>query len=117
MNTQLTQITKCRIGIKIILTLSLLFNFIIIAGVGFVFIKFKPVIDTFVSPADTTISQEDFIRSIGVDPEKIPTNAGEITPELANCFTAAVGEDRANEIEVGATPTTLEIMKASNCLK
>ena len=134
MDTELIQKTKCSTSIKIILTISLLFNFMVIAGASFAFIKLKPVIDTFINPTTTapdlgsiqlsndsdivfTPEEENIIRSIGIDPAKVPTNSEEVTPELANCLINAVGETRATEIEAGATPTTLEIIKASNCLK
>ena len=125
---------KCGAGVKIVLTISLLFNFFIIAIIGVVFFKIAPLLNSFANSSDVNIEQvepstnpngeviftpeqESIMRSVGVDPAKVPTSAEEITPELATCLVNAVGEKRAKEIEEGSAPTPLEIIKASNCLK
>jgi predicted metalloprotease len=60
-----------------------------------------------------TPEQEAFAESIGIDPETLPS---EITPEMEECLRAAVGDERADQISNGAAPTTLEIIKARDCL-
>lgn len=57
--------------------------------------------------------QEELAESFGVDPATLPT---EITPELENCVTETVGQDRINEIINGSEPTTSEILKSLDCL-
>jgi hypothetical protein len=60
-----------------------------------------------------TPQQEAFAESIGIDPATLPT---EVTPEMESCLIEAVGEERAAEIQAGATPTPFEIFKAKGCL-
>lgn len=57
--------------------------------------------------------QENRLRSIGIDPAKLPT---EITPEMENCFILQLGEDRIREIIDGATPSPLDILRGQSCL-
>ena len=58
--------------------------------------------------------QEKVLKSIGIDPETLPT---EVTPELEDCLVEKVGKKRAEEIAKGSEPTALDILKASSCLK
>jgi len=56
--------------------------------------------------------QENLLKSIGVDPRALPT---EITPEMENCAREKLGDQRINEIIQGATPTTMDLLKAQSC--
>jgi len=56
--------------------------------------------------------QEQQLQEAGVDVGSLPQ---EISPEAEKCFEDKLGEDRVEEIKNGATPTTLEIMKAGSC--
>jgi len=58
--------------------------------------------------------QEVQLESIGVDPASIPS---EISPEMEDCFIEKIGEKRVTEIQAGAQPTPLELIKASPCLQ
>lgn len=57
--------------------------------------------------------QEAQLESIGIDPAQVPS---EISPEMEECFIEKLGEERVKEIEAGASPTTLELIKAEPCL-
>lgn len=128
---------KCGIVTKIILTISLLLNVLIIGALLFVYIQFKPLIDVFAgqaSPvthqeststaqtsqntgnaaASITPEQEQALRAAGVDPSTVPSS---ITEAQGDCMIQAVGEERAEAIMGGAQPTFTEIVKASACLK
>ncbi len=56
--------------------------------------------------------QEQKIIDAGIDIEKIPT---EISQEQIDCAVEKLGEARAKEIEGGAEPTSLEILKVLPC--
>jgi zona occludens toxin (predicted ATPase) len=58
--------------------------------------------------------QESQLKSIGVNPASIPS---EISPEMEDCFIQKIGERRVIEIQAGATPTPLELIKAKPCLQ
>lgn len=58
--------------------------------------------------------QEARLESIGIDPSDLPS---EITPEMQKCFVEKLGEQRATEIIQGAAPTTMDFLKANDCLK
>jgi hypothetical protein len=58
-------------------------------------------------------NQEEMLKNLGIDVSKLPT---EITPAMQDCFVEKLGSDRTTEIVNGATPSALEIMKASSCL-
>jgi hypothetical protein len=57
--------------------------------------------------------QEAQLEGIGIDPAQVPS---EISPEMEDCFIQKLGEERVREIEAGASPTTLELIKAEPCL-
>jgi len=59
-------------------------------------------------------SQEAILGSLGVDVANLPT---EMTEDLQNCLTEAVGADRALEIVNGSTPGVMDIIKAKHCLE
>lgn len=54
-----------------------------------------------------------FLEKTGIDPSKIPST---ISPELEDCLTNAVGEERAKQIKTGAVPTPTDLLKAKSCL-
>jgi len=58
--------------------------------------------------------QEVMLESVGVDTSKLPS---EITPEMQKCFIEKLGQERANEIVGGSSPTAGEIISANSCLK
>lgn len=58
-------------------------------------------------------SQEKTLYDLGVDTTKLPT---EITPSMQACFVNVLGEDRANQIVSGSSPSATEIFKAKDCL-
>ena len=60
-----------------------------------------------------TEEQEAQLESLGIEPADLPT---EITPEMEKCFTEKLGEDRANQIIQGSSPTPADFLKASSCL-
>ena len=57
--------------------------------------------------------QEKALESFGIDPASLPS---EITPEQESCLEDAVGEQRADEIRAGDSPTLTEVIKAGGCL-
>jgi len=57
--------------------------------------------------------QENQLRSVGLDPAKLPT---ELTPEQASCLQGKLGTERSAEILKGSSPSTSEILKAASCL-
>lgn len=57
--------------------------------------------------------QEKTLQSYGVDVSQLPSS---ITPGMKDCFMEKLGQDRANQIVKGATPSALEIIKAKACL-
>lgn len=58
--------------------------------------------------------QEAQLESIGVDPASLPTT---ITAEMQACFIEKLGSQRANEIIQGSAPTTMDFLKANDCIK
>ncbi|MDP2692604.1 MAG: hypothetical protein Q8O88_03110 [bacterium] len=124
---------------RFFVVLGVLF-FIILLGILYLFVvdpfNLKPLLSSFdVSPAqvmdvmkNTTPSdgttqttnplispeQAKILKSIGVNPDTLPT---EMTPELEKCLIGKVGAVRADEIVKGAEPTPLDFLKASSCLK
>ncbi len=60
-----------------------------------------------------TSNQAAALQKLGIDPNKLPT---QITPAMENCFTAALGQTRVNEIKAGAAPTPIDLFKAKSCL-
>ncbi|PIR66791.1 MAG: hypothetical protein COU51_02140 [Parcubacteria group bacterium CG10_big_fil_rev_8_21_14_0_10_36_14] len=60
-----------------------------------------------------TDSQESLLRSVGIDPAKLPEK---LTPELESCFIAKLGEKRVNEIKAGSEIGPLDLLKANSCL-
>ncbi len=77
-------------------------------------------VDEQASPTSTTpphpsltSAQEDALKLIGVNPEAVPE---EITPEQMACFEQQLGKERVKEIQAGATPSVIEILKAKECL-
>ena len=58
-------------------------------------------------------SQEKFLETVGVNVENLPS---EITPEMQDCFTKTLGEERVKEIENGASPNPIDFFKARDCL-
>lgn len=59
-----------------------------------------------------TPSQEAALQAVGIDPQAVSN----ITPEQEACLREAVGEQRADEIIAGSTPTVLELLKGKKCL-
>lgn len=59
-------------------------------------------------------SQEKSLEKIGIDPATLPTT---LSDTQQNCLIDAVGEDRANAIKNGETPTLFEITKGLACMK
>lgn len=57
--------------------------------------------------------QEQQLQEAGIDPASVPS---EITPEMEKCFLDKLGEERVKEIEGGAEPTSMELIKVSPCL-
>ena len=57
--------------------------------------------------------QEKTLQSYGVDVSQLPSS---ITPGMKDCFIEKLGQDRANQIVGGASPSALEIFKAKACL-
>lgn len=62
---------------------------------------------------DLSPAQILFLEKVGIDPSKLPTD---ISPELEDCLTNAVGEERAQQIKAGAVPTPADLLKAKTCL-
>ena len=60
-----------------------------------------------------TEEQEAQLESLGIDPAELPT---EITPEMEDCFTQKLGEERTKEIVDGDSPTAIDFFKASSCV-
>lgn len=58
-------------------------------------------------------AQENALILVGIDPAAVPA---EITPEQLACFEARLGRERVAEIQAGAAPTVLEIIKAKECI-
>lgn len=58
-------------------------------------------------------SQEKNLEAIGVDTQSLPS---EITPAMQVCFTEKLGEERAQEIAGGDSPTARDYLKAKSCL-
>ncbi|MBU1092098.1 hypothetical protein KJ836_00210 [Patescibacteria group bacterium] len=59
-------------------------------------------------------SQEELLKSFGVDPATLPTT---IPANLEQCATDALGGDRVNQIKSGMIPTISDYLKAQQCLK
>ncbi|PLX25519.1 hypothetical protein C0580_02245 [Candidatus Parcubacteria bacterium] len=58
-------------------------------------------------------TQEKTLYDLGVDTSKLPT---EISDEMKACFVEKLGQERANELVNGASPTNTEVYKARECL-
>lgn len=69
----------------------------------------KAVLDT--NPA-LSATQEAALRSVGVDPAKLPTS---ITPDMRDCFVRILSAERVAEITQGDTPSAIEIVKTKEC--
>ncbi|MGB0757047.1 MAG: hypothetical protein ACPGO5_01185 [Patescibacteria group bacterium] len=117
---------KCSLWIKIVFTISLLFNIVVIGFLGFAYYEYRQFrvlyepseVSDITQPRgdqDSLLNteQEAMLESVGIDPALIPTT---ITPELENCLRDAVGEERSAAIEAGAQPTTAELLQAAQCL-
>lgn len=114
-------------------TLGVVFFLLLIAGTLFIVIDpygIRPLLSettklddntaTDKRPASTTDSnpllneaQEKALKSIGVDPAKIPT---QITTEQEACFEEKLGQQRVSEIKGGDAPTITDYLKAKSCL-
>ncbi len=57
--------------------------------------------------------QEAQLEALGIEPSDLPS---EITPEMGKCFTEKLGEQRANQIIQGDSPTSADFLKARSCL-
>ncbi len=57
--------------------------------------------------------QEQTLEGLGVDVSKLPT---EITPSMQSCFIDKLGQERANELVAGATPSAMDLLKAGDCI-
>jgi hypothetical protein len=60
-----------------------------------------------------TTQQENLLKSIGVEPEDIPT---QITPGQEQCAVETLGQEKVNEIKAGSTPSITDILKLKTCL-
>jgi len=58
-------------------------------------------------------SQKEMLENFGVDVSQLPS---EITPGMGSCFVEKLGQERANEIASGATPSAFEFFKAKDCI-
>lgn len=56
--------------------------------------------------------QEAQLEKSGINPAALPT---EITPEMKICFVDKLGQERVKNIENGASPTPLELIKVEPC--
>ena len=56
--------------------------------------------------------QEQMLENIGINPQVVPT---EITPEMEDCARGALGDERVDAIIQGATPNTMDLLKAQSC--
>ncbi len=56
--------------------------------------------------------QEILLETAGVDVQNLPT---EITPEQEQCAVEALGAERVNQINQGASPTLDDYLKAQDC--
>lgn len=56
--------------------------------------------------------QEQMLENIGINPQIVPT---EITPEMEDCARGALGDERVDQIIQGATPSTIDLLKAQAC--
>lgn len=113
-------------------TLGVIFFFIIIAVSAFIIIdpfNLRPLFFALFSSSTQNTStpaqksdknpminedQEKLLESIGVDVEALPS---EITPQMQECFVKTLGEQRANEIANGDSPTLVDALKAKECLE
>ena len=59
-------------------------------------------------------SQEELLKSFGVDPASLPTT---IPSNLEQCAVDAIGADRVNQIKAGSTPSLSDYLKTQHCLK
>ena len=57
--------------------------------------------------------QQKTLEEYGVDVNQLPST---ISPEMEDCFVEKLGEERANEIVAGDSPTAMEIFKTRGCL-
>lgn len=60
-----------------------------------------------------TAEQEKTLETYGVDVSQLPTS---ISAEMEKCFIDELGQERADEIVGGASPSAIEIFKARSCL-
>lgn len=60
-----------------------------------------------------TSAQANALEFIGVDVTALPDT---ITPDQRACFTRVLGASRVAEIQAGAAPTPIEILKAKECI-
>lgn len=60
-----------------------------------------------------TPAQANALEFIGVDVTALPDS---ITPDQLACFTRVLGAPRVAEIQSGAAPTPIEILKAKECI-
>jgi uncharacterized protein YxeA len=57
--------------------------------------------------------QEKVLEEYGVDVSRLPS---EISSEMEACFVEKLGQERADQIVAGDSPTAMEIIKARSCL-
>lgn len=57
--------------------------------------------------------QEQTLETYGVDVSQLPST---ISPAMEACFVAKLGQERADEIVAGASPSAMEVFKARACL-
>ncbi len=114
--------------IKILLIIVIVLLLAIIGTGFYLYLNFKPLIDKFGSDEQTNINstgenidkhpyltdeQEKTLETVGIDPAKLPT---EITPQMEECLSQKLGDDRIKEIEQGAEPGMMDLIKAKDCL-
>ena len=115
---------------NILVTLGILFLFLILVGVYFYSVdpmNLKPMIfgdstktmqggETGTSSAEgfqLSEQQKQAIISAGVDPAKVPSS---VSATQEACFVNALGEARVAEIKAGAVPNSIEFLKAKSCI-
>lgn len=60
-----------------------------------------------------SVEQEQALEKLGVDVTKLPSV---ISPEMEECFTEALGQERVEEIKSGSSPGAIDFFKARSCL-
>jgi len=104
--------------ITVVVTIAILIGialFVInkLTGVNFGAVLFGKKIDSTYDHPLLSTSQEELLKSFGVDPATLPTT---IPSNLEQCAVDALGSDRVSQIKSGATPSLTDYLKAKQCL-